>query len=52
MQRPARQQYHVVLACFLGWTIDAFDFFIMVFVVGDVACEFGVPIRRSRGPSP
>jgi MFS transporter, SHS family, lactate transporter len=44
MQRPVSQQYHVVLACFLGWTIDAFDFFIMVFVVGDVAREFGVPI--------
>ena len=38
------QQYHVVLACFLGWTIDAFDFFITVFVVGDIAREFGTPI--------
>ncbi len=38
------QQYHVVLACFLGWTIDAFDFFIMIFVIGDIAREFGASI--------
>ena len=33
---------HVVLACYLGWTLDAFDFFIMVFVFGDVAKTFGI----------
>jgi MFS transporter, SHS family, lactate transporter len=38
------QQYHVVLACFLGWTIDAFDFFIMIFVIGDIAREFNTSI--------
>lgn len=38
------QQYHVVLACFLGWTIDAFDFFIMIFVIGDIAREFDASI--------
>ena len=38
----ARQQRHVVAACYLGWTLDAFDFFIMVFVFGDVAREFGI----------
>ncbi|MBV9784613.1 MAG: MFS transporter [Acidisphaera sp.] len=36
--------YHVVLACFLGWTIDAFDFFIMIFVIGDIAREFDTSI--------
>ncbi|HEY1412284.1 MAG TPA: MFS transporter [Rhodopila sp.] len=40
----AAQPYHVIIACFLGWTIDAFDFFIMVFVVGDIAREFGASI--------
>jgi SHS family lactate transporter-like MFS transporter len=40
----ATQPYHVIIACFLGWTIDAFDFFIMVFVVGDIAREFGASI--------
>ena len=34
------QQGHAVIACFLSWTLDAFDFFIMVFVLGDIAKEF------------
>ena len=29
---PTATQKHVVAACYLGWTLDAFDFFIMVFV--------------------
>ena len=37
----SRHQKHVVAACYLGWTLDAFDFFIMVFVIGDIAKEFG-----------
>ena len=35
-------QKHVVAASYLGWTLDAFDFFLMVFVIKDVASEFGV----------
>jgi SHS family lactate transporter-like MFS transporter len=35
-------QRHVVAASYLGWTLDAFDFFLMVFVIKDVAKEFGV----------
>jgi SHS family lactate transporter-like MFS transporter len=35
-------QKHVVAASFLGWSLDAFDFFLMVFVIKDVAHEFGV----------
>jgi MFS transporter, SHS family, lactate transporter len=38
------QQRHVVLACFLGWTLDAFDFFIMIFVLSDIAKAFGTGI--------
>jgi SHS family lactate transporter-like MFS transporter len=34
----------VVIASFLGWMLDAFDFFLMVFVFSDVAKEFGVTI--------
>jgi SHS family lactate transporter-like MFS transporter len=30
------------IACFLGWTLDAFDFFLVTFVVGDIAKEFSV----------
>jgi SHS family lactate transporter-like MFS transporter len=31
--RPTRAQIHVVMAAYLGWTLDAFDFFIMAFVL-------------------
>jgi MFS transporter, SHS family, lactate transporter len=41
MDETARQQCHVVAACYLGWMLDAFDFFIMVFVLRDVAATFG-----------
>jgi MFS transporter, SHS family, lactate transporter len=34
------QQRNVVIAAYLGWTLDAFDFFIMVFVLDDVARTF------------
>jgi MFS transporter, SHS family, lactate transporter len=35
-------QKKVVVASFLGWMLDAFDFFLLVFVLTDVAKEFGV----------
>lgn len=34
------KQRSAVLASYLGWTLDAFDFFIMVFVLKDIANEF------------
>jgi len=34
-------QRNAVLAGFLGWTLDAFDFFILVFVLVPVSQEFG-----------
>jgi MFS transporter, SHS family, lactate transporter len=34
-------QRKVVVASFLGWMLDAFDFFLLVFVIKDVAREFG-----------
>ena len=37
-------QRNAVLACFLGWTLDAFDFFIIVFVLKDIAKEFNTDI--------
>src|ERR1700733_15398118 len=42
--RPAAAQIHVVLAAYLGWTLDAFDFFIMAFVLRDVAASFNASI--------
>ncbi len=37
-------QRNVVIASFLGWTLDAFDFFLMVFVLKDIAREFKTEI--------
>src|SRR5271165_1799770 len=36
-----KSQRNVVIAAYLGWTLDAFDFFLMVFMFKDVAREFG-----------
>ena len=33
-------QRHTVLASFLGWTLDAFDYFLLTFVIVTVAKEF------------
>lgn len=38
------QEKKVVLAAFLGWTLDAFDFFILVFTLPAIAEEFGVKV--------
>ena len=35
-------QKNTVIASYLGWTLDAFDFFLLVFVLKDVTREFGV----------
>jgi SHS family lactate transporter-like MFS transporter len=40
------EQKHVLAATFLGWTLDAFDFFLLVFVLKDIAQEFGVDITE------
>ncbi len=37
-----RQQVHAVTASFLGWTLDAFDFFVVVFLVDTLAANFHV----------
>src|SRR5215469_2113706 len=34
--------HHAVLAGFLGWTLDAFDFFVVVFLFDRLAHQFGV----------
>ena len=35
-------QTHAVAASFLGWTLDAFDFFVVVFLIGTLAAQFHV----------
>ncbi len=36
------RQRHAFVACFLGWSLDAFDYFILVFCVSAVAKDFRV----------
>ena len=40
------QQWHAVTASFLGWTLDAFDFFVAVFLVNTLAAQFRVPASK------
>src|SRR5256885_1700223 len=37
---------HAVAAGFLGWTLDAFDFFVIVFLFDKLAAEFSVSKSR------
>jgi SHS family lactate transporter-like MFS transporter len=39
-----KEQRNVTIAAYLGWTLDAFDFFLMVFVLKDIAAEFHTKI--------
>ncbi len=32
---------NALIASFLGWTLDAFDFFLLIFVLPNIAAEFG-----------
>lgn len=42
----SKDQRNSFLAAFLGWTMDAFDYFIVVLVYADIAKEFGVPLTQ------
>ena len=37
-------QRNTFVACFLGWSLDAFDFFILVFCVSAIATEFNTKV--------
>jgi SHS family lactate transporter-like MFS transporter len=41
-----RSQKNVVVAAYLGWALDAFDFFLMVFMFKDVASTFHVEVKQ------
>ena len=41
-----RSQKNVVVAAYLGWTLDAFDFFLMVFMFHDIAKTFNVDVKE------
>lgn len=40
------RQRNVAIASFLSWTLDAFDFFILVFLLSDIATAFHVDIKE------
>lgn len=47
VNQPATSDHvHAVIASFCGWTLDAFDFFIVVFVLTDIGKEFGKTPRQ------
>src|SRR5579863_1086143 len=39
-RRLTSAQRNTFIACFLGWSLDAFDFFILIFCVSAIATEF------------
>jgi SHS family lactate transporter-like MFS transporter len=39
-------QVHAISASFLGWTLDAFDFFVIVFLVDTLAAQFHVSTEK------
>lgn len=45
-EQMATRPWHAVTAGFLGWTLDAFDFFVVVFLVDTLAAQFGVSKRE------
>jgi SHS family lactate transporter-like MFS transporter len=44
LKNLSKVQRSVFTASLLGWTLDAFDYFILTFVIKDVAAEFNVKI--------
>ena len=41
-----RNQRNTFLACFLGWSLDAFDFFLLTFVIVPMAHDFGTSVAE------
>ncbi|HVZ27226.1 MAG TPA: MFS transporter [Rhizomicrobium sp.] len=41
-----KDERHAVAASYLGWTLDAFDFFVLTFVLTDLSAQFQVPIPQ------
>ena len=42
----SRDQRNTFVACFLGWTLDAFDFFLLTFVIVPMAHDFGTSVAE------
>jgi SHS family lactate transporter-like MFS transporter len=43
----SRAQRHTFAACFLGWTLDAFDFFLLTFCLTAIAADFHVGRKQA-----
>src|SRR5581483_114409 len=44
LQRSEPMERHAVAASYSAWTLDAFDFFVLTFVIPDIAKQFTVTI--------
>jgi SHS family lactate transporter-like MFS transporter len=44
---PASDYVNALVASFLGWTLDAFDFFLVIVVLPAIAADFGVSIAKA-----
>jgi len=44
--RSIANQRNIFFACFLGWALDAFDFFLLTFVIVPMAGDFGTSIAE------
>ena len=40
-----KAEKHAIAASYLGWTLDAFDYFLLVFVITEIAKEFAVDVK-------
>jgi len=41
-----RDQRNTFVACFLGWALDALDFFLVTFVLGPLGQDFGRSVSK------
>ena len=45
LRAMSRSQRAAFTAAFLGWALDAFDFFLLTFILKDIAAEFHETIK-------
>jgi len=45
-QQLTRKQRNAFVACFLGWSLDAFDFFLLTFCISAIAVDFSIGVKQ------
>ncbi len=45
-KEPTKDQWYAYSAAWMGWTLDAFDFTVFLFIIGPIADEFKVPVTE------